>query len=233
MSLVETPLLKELRKLSLDICKEFDTYLARFENFKHIHRFEGWEDYFWQSYVIRKCHLKTIEPSKNTTNLWLMHINIFPHTDIDLPILGLDIVSSPTKISGCFFDFSPTTPGRHPYMDMFESVTKNLSWKKERQLPDWAKEIFSEHIIGAGSVREGPETEQLKEVTLKLISYYLQNMNNPMFEKENLDTRKAQNKYCRNQKTNVQLHKSILAMGISEEEKNQYVEEVLFEEIGK
>lgn len=229
--LIETPLLKQLRKLSQDFIEEFNTYLTPFDNIKHVHRFEGWEDYFWRSDVVRKCHLKTIEPSKNTTNLWLMHINIFPHTNVDLPILGLDIVSSPTKISGCFFDFSPTTPERHPYMDVFELLTKDLTWKKERELPPWAKEIFSEYIIGAGSVREGPETDQLREVTLRLLRYYVQGMDNPMFRKEGLDTRETQNKYCRNQKTNVQLHKSILAMGISEEDKNQYVENVLFEEI--
>jgi hypothetical protein len=231
MSLVETPLLKQLRKLSLDFREEFDTYLTPYYNRKHIHKFEGWEDYFWESDVIRKCHLKTIEPSESTTNLWLMHINIFPHTHIDLPILGLDIVSSPTKISGCFFDFSPTTPTRHQYMDVFEMLTKDLTWKKERVLPPWAKEIFSEYIIGAGSVREGPETDQLRQVTLRLLRYYVQGMDDPRFVREDLDTKEAQNKYCRNQKTNVQLHKSILAMGISEEDKNQYVENVLFEEI--
>lgn len=116
-------------------------------------------------------------------------------------------------------------------MNVFESLTKDLTWKKQRELPPWAKEIFSEYIIGAGSVREGPETDQLREVTLRLLRYYVQGMDNPMFRKEGLDTREAQNKYCRNQKTNVQLHKSILAMGISEEDKNQYVENVLFEEI--
>ena len=231
MSLVETPLLKQLRKLSLDFREEFDTYLTPYYNRKHIHKFEGWEDYFWESDVIRKCHLKTIEPSESTTNLWLMHINIFPHTHVDLPILGLDIVSSPTKISGCFFDFSPTTPTRHQYMDVFEMLTKDLTWKKERVLPSWAKEIFSEYIIGAGSVREGPETDQLRQVTLRLLRYYVQGMDDPRFVREDLDTKEAQNKYCRNQKTNVQLHKSILAMGISEEDKNQYVENVLFEEI--
>jgi hypothetical protein len=38
-------------------------------------------------------------------------------------------------------------------------------------------------------------------------------------------------KYCENQKMNPHLHRSILAMGISEEDKDDYVNNVLFEEI--
>jgi hypothetical protein len=58
-------------------------------------------------------------------------------------------------------------------------------------------------------------------------------MNTLVYRKplEGLDTTKAQNKYCINQKMNKMLHSSILAMGISESDKNDYVNDVLFEEI--
>jgi hypothetical protein len=45
------------------------------------------------------------------------------------------------------------------------------------------------------------------------------------------DTKPLLNKYCENQKMNPHLHRSILAMGISEEDKDEYVNNVLFEEI--
>jgi hypothetical protein len=44
-------------------------------------------------------------------------------------------------------------------------------------------------------------------------------------------TREILNKYCINQKKNDQLHNSIRAMGISDEAKDYYVNNVLFEEI--
>ena len=47
----------------------------------------------------------------------------------------------------------------------------------------------------------------------------------------NRDTKPLLNKYCINQKKNPHLHRSILAMGISEEGKDRYVNNVLFEEI--
>merc|ERR1711995_44517 len=90
-----------------------------------------------------------------------MHINLFPAFDTDLPIFGLDIVANPKKISGCFCDYSPLTDRHHVFLDKFVLETKNLDWTRAREMPDWAQEIFSENIVGAGSIREGEETEQL------------------------------------------------------------------------
>jgi hypothetical protein len=56
-------------------------------------------------------------------------------------------------------------------------------------------------------------------------------MDNPQYTKRWINTLERQNKYCAKQKLNRMLHSSILAMGISEERKNQYVENVLFEEV--
>ena len=97
---------------------------------------------------------------------------------------------------------------------------------------DQSQEIFSPSIVGAGSIREGEETDQLTSMALNLAQFYCLEMENPVYQRDkNLNTIEAQNKYCRNQKMNKMLHSSILAMGISEERKNQYVEEVLFEEV--
>ena len=229
--MLESPLFDRLRDLSQTIIGVFDSYMTRYDNPKHIADLNGWEDHFWQSQYIRKAHLKTIEPVGNN-KLWLMHINVFPRCDINLTIFGLDIVANPNKISGCFCDYSPITEGSHPYLDKFKLETQGLSWTRAREMPDWAQEIFSENIVGAGSIREGEETDQLCQMALNLATFYCMEMGNPVYRRGlDLDTKEAQNKYCRNQKMNRMLHSSILAMGISEERKNQYVENVLFEEI--
>jgi len=231
--LVHSELFERLRKLEKEIRHVFETHMVEYENDKHVKDLPGWYDFFYSSESIRKCHIKTIEPGfgKNK-NLWLMHINIFPQFDRDLPIFGLDIVANPNKISGCFCDYSPTTETKpHPYLDKFEFLVKDLSWTRAREMPDWAQEIFSENIVGAGSIREGEETDQLCEMALHLIQFYLAECDNTNYKKEGLNTKEAQNKYCRNQKMNKMLHGSILAMGIEEDRKDQYVENVLFEEI--
>ena len=233
--IVDSELFDQLRKLASTLINEFDGSMTRVENPKHIHAGDlpGWSDYFWESSTIRKAHLKTIEPvGKN--KLWLMHINIFPQEHVDLPIFGLDIVANPKKISGCFCDYSPIDVGQtllHPYMIKFKTTTEKFTWTKERQMPDWALEIFSENIIGAGSIRTGEETEQLVNMALELSRFYTMEMGNPQYTKKWINTLERQNKYCANQKLNRMLHSSILAMGIPEETKNQYVENVLFREV--
>ena len=231
--IVDSELFDQLRKLAYTLIEEFDNSMERVENPNHTADLEGWKDYFWKSDTIRKAHLKTIEPVGNN-KLWLMHINFFPREHVNLPIFGFDIVANPNKVSGCFCDYSPIDilqNDKHPYMIKFRTATENLEWKKERIMPDWALEIFSENIVGAGAIRSGEETEQLVNMALELSRFYTMEMDNPQYTKRWINTLEAQNKYCEKQKLNRMLHSSILAMGISEERKNQYVENVLFEEI--
>lgn len=206
----------------------FDRHLIPYHNEKHTQNFDGWSDTFWNSPVIEKCHLKTIDLLEQR-KLWLLHLNIFPRDGFDLPILGCDIVSGPTKISGAFFDFSPVVTDDHPLCQYFANESQTFTWKKPRELPDWGKQIFSDHMIAVGNVRE-EETDQFIRVTETMIQYYLEHMNE-LAQEVHHPTIDILNKYCYNQKKNQRLHDSIIAMGVSEEDKDYYVNNILFEEL--
>lgn len=229
---MDTPLINQMRNLAFYIKSEFGTYLNQYDNEKHVHEFEGWSDWFWSSDKIRKAHLKIIEPTEKNKKLWLMHINVFPEANMDIPIFGLDIVASLNKISGCFCDYSPTneSTSQQEYLALFKDITSNLEWKRERELPPWATEIFSKDMIAAGSIREGEEADQLCIAVKTLVEFYIRTLTRKEPTK-NLNLISAQNKYCANQKMNKMLHSSITAMGISESDKNDYVNDVLFEEV--
>ena len=190
------------------------------------YNFEGWSDKFWQSDEIRNVHIQIIDNRENK-KIWMMHINIFPRENIDLPILGFDIVSGPNKITGSFFDFSPVNI-KHHYMSHFKSATENLSWKRERELPDWAKSIFSDYMIAVGNISTEEEIDKLCDIVISLIRYYIENIKISNTEG---NFKNIHNFYCRNQKLNPHLHKSILSMGISELDKNDYINNCLFKEI--
>lgn len=213
-----------LIELSTQIEQIFDKHFERYPITEDIN-FSGWKDTYWKSNHIRKCHLKTID-NRNTQKLWLMHINIFPNANLNTPILGFDIVAGPSKITGSFFDYSPVDA--HPFMDYYHNKVRDLEWNKPRELPDWAKTIFSDHMIAVGNIKTDKEINQLTDICLNLIHYYVVNLG--QYDKLG-DYKELQNRYCRNQKLNPHLHRSILAMGISEEDKNRYVNNVLFEEI--
>ena len=217
---------------------DFATYIwMRFDDkFHQYHEhgmdgleFKDWNDTFWSSDIVHKCHLKTIVP-EDGKGLWLMHINIFPHEGIELPILGFDIVAGPKKITGSFMDYSPLFGHPHPYNDYMENIVKGLSWNKKRELPAWAKEIFSDDMIAVGNINTEEELEQFIEVTTHLLNHYLDNLEENAFE-AGRNTLPLLNKYCKNQKMNPHLHRSIEAMGISKEDKNRYINDVLFKEI--
>lgn len=221
------PLWDKLDMFALSLGETFSNHLKPFHNEKHDQQFDGWTDSFWCSDNIRKCHLKTI----NDGRMWLLHINIFPREGVNLPILGFDIVASKTKISGSFFDFSPVIRDPiHPLCVLFKESVKDIEWNKPRDLPEWATEIFSESMVAAGSITYGDELDQLIDVSTGLIGDYLASCNDSQLLTTS-PTKTQLNKYCKNQKMNKHLHRSILAMGISEEAKDRYINNVLFEEI--
>ena len=225
------PLWNELNEYAAYITEQFDKYFVRYNNPKYTDNmhFPGWTDTFWKTDKIRKAHLKTIVPGDGK-GLWLMHINVFPEVGIELPILGFDIVAGPKKITGSFMDYSPLFGFPHPYNEYMEMRVQGLEWKRERELPDWALEIFSVNMIAAGNITEGYELAQFIHVTKDLLDHYLQGLKDNSWN-IGRDTKPFLNKYCINQKKNPHLHRSILAMGISEEDKDDYVNNVLFEEI--
>jgi len=222
---------EQLDKYAKRLELTFDRHMTRIDNplYTDDLKFEGWKDLFWKSCFIRKAHLKIID-NRETQKLWLMHINIYPKVGIELPILGFDIVAGPNKITGSFMDYSPLHGYDHPYNTHMKEVVSKLEWKRSRELPDWALEIFSEDMIAVGNIRVGEELDQFIKVTEELTDYYLNNMFAHAAD-EDRDTTEHLNKYCINQKKNPHLHNSILKMGISEELKDKYINNILFEEI--
>lgn len=220
-----------LNRFADEIRAEFDNDLVRYEDpryeeVKEHPGFEGWVDTFWTGPNIRKCHLKTVEIDKQ----WLMHINIFPEDYVNYPILGFDIVASHRKATGSFFDISTTSDNYHPITDIYKEHVKNLKWKRPRKLPEWAQQIFSDDMLAIGALDNGPELDQLMQISMKIIKVYLMMSSDPNLKGDE-STKTGLNKYCHYQKQNPHLHRAISAMGISDEAKDLYIENILFEEI--
>jgi len=213
------------------ISASFDKHFTRYDNEKYTDdlKFKDWNDTFWHSDQVSKAHLKTIVPADGK-GLWLMHVNVFPDPSYELPILGFDIVAGPKKITGSFMDYSPLRGFPHPYNEYMERRVKDLEWNKPRELPPWAQEIFSKDMLAVGNIKTDEELNQFIAVTTDLVDHYLDNIDTNALDSHR-NIKPLLNKYCQNQKLNPHLHRSILAMGISEEDKEKYVNNVLFEEL--
>ena len=188
----------------------------------------GWSNKVWQSSRYRRAHIDVVD-ARATRGLWMMHCCIFPYTHNPAPIFGFDVIAGKSKITGCFYDYSPAGDPEHPMLDWFADEANKLDWNKKRKLPDWAERIFSTNMIAAGSVSNEDELAQIFSMARIGVDHYLETVD----ETNNTakDTTEAQNFYCENQKQNPHTPKVMVSLGLSEEDVKVFIHDCLFPEI--
>ena len=159
----------------------------------------GWINRVWSSDSYRRAHVDVVD-ARETKGLWMMHCCIFPHTHNPAPIFGFDVIAGKNKMTGCFIDYSPTEDKFHPMLDYFGEEVSRYEWIKKRELPDWAKRIFSGHMVAAGNVSDESELAQISSLANILVNHYLETVAET--NNTSTDTTSYQNYYCDNQKQN-------------------------------
>lgn len=187
----------------------------------------GVKDLVYSSGRYRRAHISTID-ARHTKKLYLLHVTIFPHPNDNGPIYGFDIVCGPTKVSGAFHDFSEAGDPTHKMLNWFKDATQGIEWNKPRELPDWAKAIFSESMVAIGAVGSD-ELDEFIELGLKTLDYYLDHVG--LTQESGMEYHMAQNRYCYYQKKNPRTPTSLQHLGFSEAESKEYVQKMLFPEI--
>lgn len=205
------------------------TFIDRFskagENYSSDNN-NGWQNYLFQSPTYRRAHVEIVD-FRTTHKIYILHTTVFAHYNDPSPIYGFDAVCGPSKITGAFHDFSSGGDPDHTMMHWFADSTKNYKWRKPRELPEWARQIFSQNMIAAGNIREGEELDDLCTVALDSLDYYLKNVG---ATQDWHDFHMAQNRYCYYQKQNPHVANSMIAMGIPEAEIRKFIDKVLFPE---
>ena len=209
-----------------------DRFISRLEKYsiciKDEHPKLIWQDYLFHSNVFRRAHVNVVD-ARESRGLYLFHCCIFPNLQDSSPIFGLDIIAGETKISGAFHDFSKTADDNHAMMQWFEKRVENLSWRRPRELPEWAQSIFSPAIIAAGAINTEEEIDQLITLSLENLDYYLANVGLTNFPTSNF--LKEQNFYCQQRKLNPHNARTMQHLGLTEEETNYFVQNVMFPEV--
>jgi hypothetical protein len=187
----------------------------------------GVMDLVFESNRYRRAHVSIVD-ARESKKLWLLHVTVFPHTNDPSPIYGFDIVAGPNKVSGAFHDFSDAGETNHPMMAWFADQTALLEWNKKRELPEWAKNIFSSSMVAIGAVGE-EELDEFVNLGLKTLDYYLENVG--LTQESLADYHMAQNRYCRYQKQNPHTPRVLVTLGFTEQQAREFVEQTLFPEI--
>jgi hypothetical protein len=184
-----------------------------------------WYNKVFTSSNFRRAHVELLE--KN--NMLILHVTIFPHLDDSSPIFGFDIVCTNNKVSGIFHDFSITVDSNHVLQQKFVDNVIKLSWKKERELPEWGKKIFSNNMIAAGGSNTEEELNQIVDICLLNLNVYLE-----LVGKTRLVTSTIKDKhnyYCKCQKENPYPVKMLTVFGLTEDRAKAFVNYHLFPEV--
>jgi hypothetical protein len=185
----------------------------------------GAKDLIFSSLRYRRAHISIVD-ARETKKLWLLHATVFPHTNDPSPIYGFDVIAGPSKVSGAFHDFSFAGDKSSSMWLWFNARVNGLEWNKKRELPDWAKQIFSPAMVAIGAVGEEELTEFIK-IGLETLDFYLKNVG---IEQQSMaDYHMAQNRYCYYQKQNPHTPRVLVNLGFTEQEATTFVEQTFLE----
>lgn len=191
------------------------------------HSFD-WPNYVYSSDNFRRAHLDIID-ARDTKKLYMMHLCIFPHYNDPSPIFGLDLIAGPNKITGAFHDFSMNS--NHFMSKWFQNRVKDFEWSKPRNLPDWAKNIFSSSMVAAGNIQDEKELETLISLANETTDYYLWHVGTthvPLSHQGSI--REQQNYYCQNQKQNPHTPRVMESLGLDANIVKMFIQDCLFPE---
>ena len=188
----------------------------------------GWVNRVWSGHAYRRAHVDVVD-ARDSKGLWMMHCCVFPHLSTSSPIFGFDVIAGKSKITGCFIDYSPTTDPHDAMCEWFSTQVSELEWRKQRELPEWARRIFSKSMVAAGNVQDPHELTQTRDLAEKCVTYYVQNARNSVGNI--LDNTFAQNYYAQNQKQNPHTPKVMASLGLDEEDVRVFIQDCLFPEI--
>jgi len=183
-----------------------------------------WDNYIWSDKKFRRAHIEIVDASE-TKKMWVMHMCIFPHYNCPDPIFGFDIVCGKNKITGAFHDFSKV--GNSQMYTWYNRKMETLKWSKGRELPDWAKRIFSPQMLAAGNIQTQEEFDQLKDNVIDNLNFYLYNVGVPYADK---DYSEKHNHYCRFQKKNPHTPAMMVNFGVDKDTFMNFMDDVLFQE---
>lgn len=187
----------------------------------------NWHNTLWTSIRYRRAHIEIVD-KRDSHGIFILHTTVFPHYNDPSPIWGFDAICGKNKITGAFHDFSSAGDSNHYMMRWFANETMNYDWRKVRELPEWARAIFSPSMVAAGNIQDEKEVDDLCRLASKSLDYYLTNVGTT--QESGADYHMAQNRYCYYQKQNPQVVNSMVSMGIEKPTIERFVEEILFPE---
>jgi len=192
----------------------------------------GWINRVWANDSVRRAHIDVVD-ARNTKGVWMMHVCVFPTLDNGGPIYGFDVIAGKNKMTGAFHDFSPSSGGvDHPMIEAYRESVEDYIPSKQRELPEWAQNIFTGSMLAAGNVKTEEEAVEIIQIAVANLRAYFEEIKDFADTADREDTTKAQNWYCYNQTQNPHTPRTMKSLGLPEEDVERFCTDILFPKIG-
>jgi phycocyanobilin:ferredoxin oxidoreductase len=190
----------------------------------------GWINRVWANDNIRRAHIDVVD-ARTTKGLWMMHVCIFPQLHNNGPIYGFDVIAGKNKMTGAFHDFSPATEKNHPMIQGYYESVADFIPKKQRELPQWAKNIFTDRVLAAGNVNTAEESAAIINIALRNLEAYFAEIGEFNYTADRDESIRAQNWYCENQQQNPHTPAVMKSLGLPDEDVDVFCRDMLFPKI--
>ena len=187
----------------------------------------GWINRVWANDNVRRAHIDVVD-ARDTKGLWMMHVCIFPTLDNPAPIYGFDVIAGKNKMTGAFHDFSPTSDPDHPMIQGYYESVENFVPEKPRELPEWARNIFTGKMLAAGNVKTEEEATEIIKIALSNLHAYFQEVGETKGEGAPDLVAACQNYYCENQQQNPHTPRTMKSLGLPEKDVDRFCTDMLF-----
>jgi phycocyanobilin:ferredoxin oxidoreductase len=215
----------------LDIFDEFAVEKQE-ETLNKFHQPEnGWLNKVWANPHVRRAHIDVVDV-RDSKGLWMMHVCCFPTLTNDAPIYGFDVIAGKNKMTGAFHDFSASSGGEeHPLVDWYQDAVADFIPSKKRELPEWARNIFSPRMIAAGNVSTEEEATAICDLAVANLRTWFESVPEYTGNATVELTAGAQNYYCHNQQQNPHTPRTMKSLGLPEADVDEFCADALFPKI--
>jgi hypothetical protein len=192
---------------------------------------DTWVNRVWHNDSVRRAHIDVVD-ARDTKGLWMMHVCVFPVLNNNGPIYGFDVIAGKNKMTGAFHDFSASSGGEdHPMIDGYKEAVAEFIPSKQRQLPEWATNIFTDKMLAAGNVRTEEEAAAIIDLALDNLRAYFDEIGEFDGTGDREITIAAQNYYCHNQQQNPHTPRTMKSLGLDEADVDKFCTDMLFPKI--
>jgi phycocyanobilin:ferredoxin oxidoreductase len=180
------------------------------------------ENYVWETEKFRKIHL---EVAQMKSGLDILHVNMYPRYEYDIPIFGADIVASSKSVGAAIVDISSiredrSLPEQYKILDIVD-----VDFEEDKKMPEWG-DVFSEYCVFVRPTKD--EYKNFINVAFTYLNYHcaISDITKPT---DNIESNYLGHKfYCEKQRQNNKTRR-VLESIFDQEFADKYISEMLFD----